>query len=78
MKPAPVMRQLSLFEGVEVSDSPAQTAGDEREADCSAVSMAVVCTGLLFCARCGSAYSADGREFCPGCGTRRCVACGDA
>jgi hypothetical protein len=78
MKPTRVMRQLSLFEGVEVNDPPEQAAGDEHPADGSAVNVAVVCTSLLFCGRCGSAYPADGREFCPRCGTRRCVGCGDA
>ena len=33
---------------------------------------------LLFCARCGEAMNAEaGPEFCPRCGFRQCVGCGD-
>ena len=35
-------------------------------------------TALLFCARCGEAMNAEiGPEFCPRCGFRQCVGCGD-
>ena len=35
-------------------------------------------TALLFCARCGQAMNAEiGPEFCPRCGFRQCVGCGD-
>ena len=33
---------------------------------------------LLFCVRCGEAMNAEiGPEFCPRCGFRQCVGCGD-
>ena len=36
------------------------------------------CTGLLFCSRCGAPTTrAADAEFCPFCGMRRCVSCGD-
>ena len=35
-------------------------------------------TALLFCVRCGEAMNAEiGPEFCPRCGFRQCVGCGD-
>jgi len=36
-------------------------------------------TALLFCVRCGEAMNAEtGPEFCPRCGFRQCVGCGDS
>lgn len=40
--------------------------------------LAETCTGVLFCSRCGTpSGQASDQEFCPRCGTRRCVSCGD-
>jgi hypothetical protein len=35
------------------------------------------CTGLLLCLRCGTPTTLA-PEFCPRCGARRCVSCGDS
>lgn len=73
-------RQLCLF-GLAQEIGPISTDGDPPQGSSDEMTPAPPAdrhTGILFCFRCGLPSSrASDAEFCPRCGTRRCVSCGD-